>query len=78
MQLLRLIEMALIFKKNIDIVDGSENLSEAGQQLEDNHQDNNTASLNKTRLEGKLVSKNIITLSKRIYLGLQFPCCPNI
>ena len=70
MQLLRLIEMALICKniclgwRNNDIVDGTENLSEPGKQL-DNHQGNNTASLNKTRLEWKFVGKNIINLSKR-------------
>ena len=50
-------------KKN-DIVDGTENPSEPGKQYQ-NHQDNNTASLNKTRLEGKFVSKNVINLSKR-------------
>ena len=51
-------------EKNNDIVNGTENLSEPGKQL-DNHQDNNAASLNKTRLEGKFVSKNAINLSKR-------------
>ena len=51
-------------QKNNDIVDGTENLSELGRQL-DNHQDSNTASLNKARLEGKSVSKNIINLSRR-------------
>ena len=51
-------------EKNNDIVDGTENLSELGIQL-DNHQDSNTASLNKARLEGKFVSKNIINLSIR-------------
>ena len=50
--------------KNNDIVNGPENLSEPGKQYQ-NHQDNNTASLNKTRLEGKFVSKNVINLSKR-------------
>ena len=35
-----------------------------GTQL-DNHQDSNTASLNKKRLEEKFVRKNVITLSKR-------------
>ena len=50
-------------EKNNDIVDGTENLSELGRQL-DNHQDSNTASLNKARLEGKSVSKNI-NLSRR-------------
>ena len=51
-------------EKNNDIVDGTENHSEPGKQLH-NHQDSNTASLNKTRLGGKFVSKNIINLSKR-------------
>ena len=51
-------------EKNNDLVDGTENLSEPGKQL-DNHEDNDTASLNKTRLEGKFVSKNVINLSKR-------------
>ena len=51
-------------EKNNDIVDGTENPSEPGKQYQ-NHQDNNTASLNKTRLEGKFVSKNVINLSKR-------------
>ena len=37
-------------EKNNDSVDGTENLSEFSKQL-DNHQDNNTASLSKTRLE---------------------------
>ena len=34
------------------ISDGTEDLSGPGKQL-DNHQDSNTASLNKVRLEGK-------------------------
>ena len=51
-------------EKNNDIVDVTENPSEPGKQYQ-NHQDNNTASLNKTRLEGKFVSKNVINLSKR-------------
>ena len=51
-------------EKNNDIADGTENPSEPGKQYQ-NHQDNNTASLNKTRLEGKFVSKNVINLSKR-------------
>ena len=38
--------------------------SKSGKQL-DNHQDSNTASLSKTRLEGKFVSKNVIKLSRR-------------
>ena len=46
------------------MVDGTENLSDHSKQL-DNHQDNNTAFLNKTRLEGKSASKNVINLSKR-------------
>ena len=51
-------------EKNNEIVDGTENLSEPSKQL-DNHQDNNTASVNKTRLEEKFVSKNVINLAKR-------------
>ena len=51
-------------KKNNDIVDGTENPSEPGKQYQ-NHQGNNNASLNKTRLEGKFVSKNVINLPKR-------------
>ena len=51
-------------EKNNDIVDGTEDLSELGKQL-DNHQDSNTASLNKARLEGKFVSKNVVNLSRR-------------
>ena len=51
-------------EKNHDIVDGKEDLSEPSKQLE-NHQDSNTDSLNKTRLEGKFVSKNVINLSRR-------------
>ena len=39
------------------------NPSEPSKQL-DNHQDSNTASLNKTRVEGTFVSKNAINLSK--------------
>ena len=39
-------------------------ISESGKQL-DNHQDNNTASLNKTRLDGKFVTKNVSNLSRR-------------
>ena len=50
-------------EKNNDIVDGTENLSEPGKQL-DNHRDSNTDSLKKTRLEGKFVSKNVINLSR--------------
>ena len=34
------------------------------KQLDNNH-DSNTASLNKTRLEGKFVCKNLVNLSKR-------------
>ena len=48
-------------EKNDDIVDGTEILSEPGKQL-DNHQDNNTASRNNTRLERKSVSKNVTNL----------------
>ena len=51
-------------EKNNNIVDGTEDLSEPGKQL-DNHQDNNTACLNKTRLEGEFVSKNVINSSRR-------------
>ena len=51
-------------EKNNDIVDGTEDPSEPGKQL-DNHQDSSTASLNKTRLEGKFFSKNVINFSKR-------------
>ena len=50
-------------EKNNDIVDGTANLSEPGKQL-NNHRDSNTASLKKTRLEGKFVTKNVINLSK--------------
>ena len=45
-------------------IDDTENFSEPCKQL-DNHQDSNTASLNKTRLEGKFVSKEVINLSKK-------------
>ena len=51
-------------EKNADIVDGAADPSEPRKQLDD-YQDSNTASLNKTRLEGKFVSKNVINLSKR-------------
>ena len=51
-------------EKNNDIVDCTEDLSEPVKQL-DNHQDSNTASLNKTRLEGKFVSKNVVNLARR-------------
>ena len=51
-------------EKNNVIVDDTEDLSEPGKQL-DNHQDSNTVSLIKTRLEGKFVSKNVINLSRR-------------
>ena len=50
-------------EKNNDIVDGTEDLSEPGKQP-DNHQDSNTAFLNKIRLEGKLVSKNVVNFSR--------------
>ena len=50
--------------KNNNIVDGGEDLSEPSKQL-DNHQDSNTASLNKARLVGKFVSKNVVNLSRR-------------
>ena len=55
-------------EKNNDIVNGTKNLSGPGKQL-DNHQDNNTASLNKTRLEGKYVSKMSLICQEEIYLG---------
>ena len=45
-------------------IDNTENFSEPCKQL-DNHQDSNTASLNKTRLERKLVSKKVINLSRK-------------
>ena len=45
-------------------IDDTENFLELCKQL-DNHQDSSTASLNKTRLEGKLVSKKVINLSKK-------------
>ena len=51
-------------EKNNDIFDGTEDLSEPGKQL-DNHQDSNAAFLNKTRLEGKFVSKTAINWSRR-------------
>ena len=51
-------------EKNNDSVDGTGNLSEYGKQL-DNHQDSNTTFLNKTRLKGKFVSKNVINLSRK-------------
>ena len=51
-------------EKNNDAVDGTENHSESRKQL-DNHQHSNKASLNKTILEGKFVSKNVINLSRR-------------
>ena len=51
-------------EKNNDIVDCTEDLSEPGKQL-DNHQDSNAAFLNKTRLEGKFVSKTAINWSRR-------------
>ena len=53
-------------EKNNDIVDGTEDLSGPGKQL-DNHQDSNAAFLNKTRLETKFVSKTV-----------KFPCCPKV
>ena len=46
-------------KEKNDSVDGKENLSESGKKL-DNRQDSNTTSLNKIRLEGKFVNKNVI------------------
>ena len=57
-------EYLLRGEKNNDIVDGTEDLSEPGKQL-DNHQDSNAAFLNKTRLEGKFVSKTAINWSRR-------------
>ena len=51
-------------EKNNNIVDGTEDLSEPGKQL-DNHQDSNASFLNKARLKGKFVSKNVINLSRR-------------
>ena len=48
-------------EKSNDIVDGRGGLSEAAKKL-DNHQHSNTASLNKTRLEGEFVSKNVVNL----------------
>ena len=51
-------------EKNNDIVDGTENPSEHGKQYQ-NHQVNNTASLNKAKLEEKFISKSNINLSKR-------------
>ena len=51
-------------EKNNNIVDGGEYLSEPSKQL-DNHQDSNAASLNKARLVGKFVSKNVVNLSRR-------------
>ena len=51
-------------EKNNDIVNGTGDLSEPGKQLH-NHQDSNTASLNKTRSEGKFVSKNVVNQSRR-------------
>ena len=60
-------------EKNNDIVDGTENPSEPGKQL-DNHQDSNTASLNK----GNLSAKMSLICQKEIYLGLKFPCYPNV
>ena len=51
-------------EKNTDIFDDTENLSEPGKQL-GNHQDSNTASQNKTRLDGKFISKNVINFSRR-------------
>ena len=61
-------------KEKNDSVDGTENLSESGKKL-DNHQDSNTTSLNKTRLEGKFVSKNC---QEEIYVGLKFPRYPKV
>ena len=50
-------------EKNNDLVNGTENFSESGKQL-DNHQDSNIASLNNTRLEGKFVNQNVINVSR--------------
>ena len=65
----RLIKRALICQKiltreekNNDLIDSAENLS--GKQL-DNYQDRHTASLNKTRLDGKFVRNFVISLSRR-------------
>ena len=49
-------------EKNNDLVDRAENLS--GKQL-DNYQNRDTASLNKTGLEGKFVRNFVINLSRR-------------
>ena len=51
-------------EKNNDLVDGTEDLSDPGKQW-DNNQNSNTASLNKTKLEWKFVSKNVAHLSRR-------------
>ena len=51
-------------EKNNDIVDGTENLSGPGKQL-DNLQNNNTVSLNKGRLEGKYVNKMSLICQER-------------
>ena len=51
-------------EKSNDIIDETEDLSEPGRKL-GNQWDSNTASLNKTRLEGKLVGKNAVNLSTR-------------
>ena len=51
-------------EKNNDLVDGTEDLSDPGKQL-DNNQDSNTASLNKKKLEWKFVSKNVVHFSRR-------------
>ena len=50
--------------ENNYLVDGTENISESGKQL-DNHQDSNTACLSMTRLKGQFVSENFISLSRR-------------
>ena len=50
-------------EKSNDLVNGTENFSESGKQL-DNHQDSNIASLNNTRLEGKFVNQNVINVSR--------------
>ena len=66
--------------KNNDIVDGTEDLSAPIKQL-DNHQNSNTASLSKPRLEGKFISKTAVNLSRRnlsrseiplLFKGLKF------
>ena len=65
-------------EKSNDPIDSSRNRGEFGTQTY-NHQNINTAFLEGVkRLEGKFVSKNVIKMSREIYLHLKFPFYPKI